>query len=73
VGRRHKNGATEHDVEGLLLHQHDGVHDSFASQLLVVGQGLRGEVALRLLPTLLIEAGSVRSIFDGFASACAFL
>jgi hypothetical protein len=56
-----------------MLHQHDGTHDGFASQLLAVGQGLRGELALGLLPALLIEASSKHAILGGFTPACVLL
>jgi hypothetical protein len=73
VVRRQRCGSAEHDVQGLLLHHHDGVHDGFASQVLAVGQGLGGEEPLDLLPLLLLESGRVLAILNGFAPASALL
>jgi hypothetical protein len=58
---------------GLLLHQHNGTHSGFATQLLIVGQGLCDEVALGLLPALLVEAGNKYAILGGFTLVCALL
>jgi hypothetical protein len=73
VGRRHRRCAAERDVERLLLHQHDGTHDGFASQLLAIGQGLHVEVALGLLQVLLVEVGSEHMILGSSLSAYALL
>jgi hypothetical protein len=45
----------------------------FASQLLAVGQGLRGEEPLGLMPTLLVDSDHVLTILDGFTPASVLL